>query len=52
MHRSAYDDAALDAYAARIAATPGEAWCMFDNTAAAAATGNALALMARLGAPP
>lgn len=51
MYRSSYDDAVLDAYAARIAATPANAWCMFDNTAASAATGNALALMARLRPP-
>jgi uncharacterized protein YecE (DUF72 family) len=51
MYRSAYSDAALDAYAREIrgAIGPGVgAWCMFDNTAASAATGNALALRARL----
>lgn len=50
---SAYDDAALDAVAARVraarrAGTP--AWCIFDNTAAGAALPNALALLARLDA--
>ena len=48
MYRSAYDAARLDAYAALIRAEAGEAWCMFDNTAASASTGDALALMARL----
>jgi uncharacterized protein YecE (DUF72 family) len=48
MYRSAYDEARLDAYAAQIRAEPGQAWCMFDNTAASAATGDALKLMARL----
>lgn len=52
MYRSSYDAAALDHYAARIrpaldAGRP--VWCMFDNTAGSAATGNALALAARLG---
>jgi uncharacterized protein YecE (DUF72 family) len=51
MYRSSYDDGRLDAYAAllrgeRQAGRP--AWCMFDNTAASAATGDALALMSRL----
>lgn len=50
MYRSSYDDAALDDYAARIAAMPADcdSWCMFDNTASSAATGNALALATRL----
>jgi uncharacterized protein YecE (DUF72 family) len=48
MYRSAYDDARLDDYARQIGAEPGQAWCMFDNTAASAATGDALKLMARL----
>ena len=51
MYRSAYSDEALDAYARPIKAAIGEgrsAWCMFDNTAASEATGNALSLMARL----
>lgn len=51
MYRSSYDDGRLDHYAAllgeeRLAARP--AWCVFDNTAASAATGDALGLVARL----
>ncbi|KQX20139.1 MULTISPECIES: DUF72 domain-containing protein [unclassified Sphingomonas] len=46
MYRSAYGDAVLDRYAARLRATPG--WCIFDNTAAMAATGDALKLQAKL----
>ncbi len=51
MYRSSYDDAALDAYAAQLKAAIDaghEAWCMFDNTAASEATGNALSLTAML----
>jgi len=49
MYRSSYDDGRLDDYAQAIAAAPsGETWCMFDNTAASQATGNALALMAKM----
>jgi uncharacterized protein YecE (DUF72 family) len=51
MYRSAYSDEALDAYARQIRAAldvGASAWCMFDNTAASEATGNALSLMARL----
>ncbi|HEV2746092.1 MAG TPA: DUF72 domain-containing protein [Allosphingosinicella sp.] len=51
LYRSSYDGARLDDYARLIAtelADGREAWCMFDNTAASAATGDALALMARL----
>ncbi|HYE28765.1 MAG TPA: DUF72 domain-containing protein [Allosphingosinicella sp.] len=43
-YRSSYDDGRLEAYAARIAAQRGPVWCIFDNTAAAAATGDALKL--------
>jgi uncharacterized protein YecE (DUF72 family) len=52
MYRSSYSDEAIDTYARQMQAaidrgvTP---WCVFDNTAASAATGNALSLMARLG---
>ena len=51
MYRSSYDDGRLDRYAAllraeRAAGRP--AWCMFDNTAGSAATGDALGLVARL----
>lgn len=51
MYRSAYEAERLDDYAGLIRAEVHggrRAWCMFDNTAAAAATGDALALMARL----
>ena len=51
MYRSAYSDEALAGYASRIRAALAEgreAWCMFDNTAAGEATGNALSLMAEL----
>ena len=48
MYFSAYDAARLDCYAGLIAAEARDAWCMLDNTAASAATGDALALMARL----
>jgi uncharacterized protein YecE (DUF72 family) len=53
MYRSSYEDAAIDMYAARIqAAIDGglEPWCVFDNTAASQATGNALSLLAKLNA--
>ena len=51
IYRSSYDDGRLDGYAAllraeRAAGRP--AWCMLDNTAASAATGDALGLVARL----
>jgi len=50
VYYSAYDDATIDAAAARLAALPDgtEAWCVFDNTAAFAALGDALALRRRL----
>lgn len=51
MYRSSYDDGRLDLYASllrkeRSAGRP--VWCMFDNTAGSAATGDALALVALL----
>lgn len=49
MYRSSYDGARLDILAPSIRAEE-QAWCIFDNTAASAATGDALALMARLSA--
>ncbi len=52
IYYSAYDAAYLDALAARLrehAAAGRQVWCIFDNTAAGAATENALALLARLG---
>ena len=47
MYRSAYDEDRLQAYACRIAddtAAGRSVWCMFDNTAASAALGDALKL--------
>jgi uncharacterized protein YecE (DUF72 family) len=55
IYRSPYDAQALDRWAAQIHAIgPGclEPWCVFDNTAASEATGNALSLMARLRREP
>lgn len=52
IYYSPYDAAYLDALAARIEAdleAGREVWCIFDNTAAGAATANALQLMERLG---
>jgi uncharacterized protein YecE (DUF72 family) len=43
-YRSSYDDGRLETYAARIAAEPGPVRCIFDNTASAAATTDALKL--------
>jgi uncharacterized protein YecE (DUF72 family) len=51
MYRSSYDDRRIAAYAEAIAAAEragAEAWCMFDNTASSAATGDALRLARRL----
>ena len=51
MYRSSYGDARLEDYAAEIRAeleAARETWCMFDNTASSAATGDALSLMAKL----
>jgi uncharacterized protein YecE (DUF72 family) len=49
MYRSAYDPERLDRYAQALALPDqDEAWCIFDNTAAGAATGDALALQDRL----
>ena len=50
MYRSFYADETIDRYAERIQAAIGEGldpWCIFDNTAASAATSNALSLMAK-----
>jgi uncharacterized protein YecE (DUF72 family) len=49
-YRSSYDDGRLEAYADRLragAAVP--TWCIFDNTASSAATGDALKLQKLLG---
>lgn len=48
MYHSAYPPAVLDRLAASLARAPGEAWCIFDNTAAGAAAGQALDLLARV----
>lgn len=44
MYRSSYDDGRLEAYAERLADGAAPAWCIFDNTASSAATGDALKL--------
>lgn len=49
VYRSSYDDGRLEEYSARIAAQPGPVWCIFDNTASGAATGDALKLERLLG---
>lgn len=46
MYRSPYETERLAVYASSVAAAGSNAWCIFDNTAASAATGNALELMA------
>jgi uncharacterized protein YecE (DUF72 family) len=47
IYRSPYDEAALQALAAAMAASPAaERWCVFDNTASGAAAANALQLQA------
>lgn len=54
MYRSPYNDEALDGYARRISAVRTEehrTWCVFDNTAASEATGNALSLAEKLASP-
>jgi len=48
MHYSRYEAARIAAYAERIRAAGPRAWCIFDNTAKAAATENALELSALL----
>jgi len=47
MYYSAYNHADLDRLTLAVAAAPGVVWCIFDNTAAGAAAGQALDLMAR-----
>jgi len=44
VYRSSYDDGRLERYATRLKALSAPAWCIFDNTASAAATGDALKL--------
>ena len=48
IYRSSYDDERLAHYVRRMRAAAG-AWCIFDNTASSAATGNALDLSDALG---
>lgn len=50
-YRSAYDEATLAALAAEICASPGETWCVFDNTTLGAAAANALRLQELVSAP-
>jgi hypothetical protein len=52
MYRSSYADR-IQIYASALraeVAAGGESWCIFDNTASSAATGDALALSDALGA--
>jgi uncharacterized protein YecE (DUF72 family) len=51
MYYSSYDAAYLDELATQLRsqAETASTWCIFDNTAAAAATDNALGLLQRLG---
>lgn len=54
MYRSSYSDGRIEALAAQlhpIVAADRPAWCIFDNTAASAATGDALALAGLLAVP-
>jgi uncharacterized protein YecE (DUF72 family) len=51
IYRSSYTEQAIDTYAGHIRAAKDEGvetWCVFDNTAASAATSNALSLRARI----
>lgn len=48
---SSYADGRLEVLAAALADTPGESWCIFDNTASGAAAADALALQRLLTAP-
>ena len=47
-YRSSYDDGRLEAFAERLAGGTVPTWCIFDNTASSAATGDALKLNALL----
>jgi uncharacterized protein YecE (DUF72 family) len=50
MYRSSYNDGRLDDFARAIGKGPAnETWCMFDNTASSQATGDALALIEKVG---
>lgn len=48
VYYSAYEEAALRAVADRLRAARAPAWCIFDNTAAGAASGDALAVLGML----
>ena len=50
VYRSSYDDGRLESCAKHLAAGDGPTWCIFDNTASGAATGDALKLKELLGA--
>jgi uncharacterized protein YecE (DUF72 family) len=53
-YRSSYDDGRLESYAARLALAREEAkevWCIFDNTASSAATGDAVKLIDLMSSP-
>jgi uncharacterized protein YecE (DUF72 family) len=50
-YRSSYDDGRLEEIAARLARADAPAWCIFDNTASAAATADALKLTCLAGRP-
>jgi hypothetical protein len=47
MYRSSYADR-IQTYATLVREAAGDCWCIFDNTASNAATGDALALRAAL----
>jgi uncharacterized protein YecE (DUF72 family) len=50
-YRSSYLDGIDSLATAIVAASNADRWCIFDNTASSAATGDALALMRKLGSP-
>ncbi|HEX8514422.1 MAG TPA: DUF72 domain-containing protein [Allosphingosinicella sp.] len=51
-YRSSYDDGRLEAYSERLRAATVPTWCIFDNTASSAATGDALKLKGLLASLP
>lgn len=52
IYRSSYEAERIAGYAGAMRAVGTDAWCMFDNTASSAATGNALELSEMLGLIP
>ncbi len=52
VYRSPYEAERIAGYAGAMRAVGTDAWCMFDNTASSAATGNALELSEMLGLIP